>query len=317
MAIAMAAVVVVQAEHVTKRFGKVEALRGVSFSLEAGRSLALWGPNGAGKTTLIKAILGLIDYRGVITVEGVDARRAGKRVRGKIGYVPQEAVYYDWSVLATMTFYARLKKADRAAIPALLDRLGLAEHLRKPVPALSGGLKQRLALAIALLGNPPVLLLDEPMANLDAQARHDYLALLSGLRREGRSLVFASHRVEEVEALADQVLVLQGGRVATALQPGALRAWLQPEVDLALWVPEAQRSEALAHLAQLGMAARLNGRGTVVARVPADKKGQPLNALTQHGIPVLDFEVESHGMETLMSSLLPLAAWALLLTSDI
>ena len=85
------------------------------------------------------------------------------------------------------------------------------------MPALSGGLKQRLALAVALLGDPPILLLDEPMANLDAQARHDYLALLSRLRREGKMLIFASHRVEEVETLADGVLVLEGGRVATTV----------------------------------------------------------------------------------------------------
>ena len=289
--------VMIQADGVTKRYGQVDALLDVSFSLEAGRSLALWGPNGAGKTTLIKAILGLIDFRGAIAVDGVDARRAGKRVRSKIGYVPQEAVFYDWGVASTMGFYARLKKADRGAIAALLDKLGLAEHARKPVPALSGGLKQRLALAVALLGDPPALLLDEPMANLDAQARRDYLALLSGLRREGKTLVFASHRVEEVEMLADEVLVLQAGRAAATLKPAALRVWLQPEVDLAMWVPEEQRAAALAHLSRSGLAARLNGRGTVVARVRTDRKGQPLDALAQHGIPILDFEVESHSAE--------------------
>lgn len=160
----------VHATQLTKRYGKVLALNEVSFALKAGQSTALWGPNGAGKTTLIKAILGLIDYQGSVTVEGMDTRRNGKRVRSLIGYVPQEAVFYDWSVQATMTFYAQLKKADPAAIPALLARLGLTEHAGKPVPALSGGLKQRLALAVALLGEPRILLLDEPMANLDARA---------------------------------------------------------------------------------------------------------------------------------------------------
>ncbi len=147
-----------------------------------------------------------------------------------------------------------------------------------------------------------MLLLDEPMANLDSQARHDYLALLSGLRREGKTLIFASHRVEEVEALADLVLVLQGGRVATTLQSEALRAWLHPEVELALSVPEAQRAAALAHLTRSGMNARLNGRGTVVARVRADQKGRPLNALAEQGIPVIDFEVGIawHGVITVV-----------------
>ena len=284
----------VQATQLTKRYGKVEALRDVSFLLASGQSVALWGPNGAGKTTLIKAILGLIDYQGSVAVDGLDTRRQGKRVRSLIGYVPQEAVFYDWSVQATMAFYARLKRADAASIPALLDRLGLSEHSRKPVPALSGGLKQRLALAVALLGNPRILLLDEPMANLDAQARQDYLTLLATLRREGRMLIFASHRVEEVEALADEVLVLESGRLAMTLKADALRARVNPEVELAIWVPEGQRTDALHQLTQSGLVARLNGRGTVVARVRADQKGQPLNALTVGGIPVIDFEVESH-----------------------
>jgi len=100
-----------------------------------------------------------------------------------------------------------------------------------------------------------------------------------------------------VEALADVVLALDKGRLAATLEPGALRAWMQPEVDLAMWVPDGQRAAALEALLQSGMAARLNGRGTVVARVPAGQKSGPVNALALRGIPVIDFEVESRGSE--------------------
>jgi len=287
----------VRVRNVGKRYGSVPALSGVSFETHAGEALALWGANGAGKTTLIKAVLGLIDFDGKIEVEGHDVRRAGKSARRSIGYVPQEAIFYDLSVQATMEFYARLKGSRGvqlnapARIPVLLENLGLAGHARKPVPALSGGLKQRLALAIALLADPPVLLLDEPTASLDAKAQHDYLALLARLRSEERkTIIFASHRLEEVEALANRVVALEHGRLVEVLNPVDLLAKLMPEIQLTLYVPEAQRPDALARLAGAGMAAHLNGRGTVVVRVRAEDKMQPLQTLLDCGIPVTNFE---------------------------
>jgi ABC-type multidrug transport system ATPase subunit len=278
----------------------------VSFEAHAGEALALWGANGAGKTTLIKAVLGLIDFEGQIEVEGHDVRRTGKSARRSIGYVPQEAIFYDLSVQATMEFYARLKHgrgvqlpapgpqaqvSAPARIPELLDRLGLAGHARKPVPALSGGLKQRLALALALLADPPVLLLDEPTASLDAEAQHEYLALLAKLRsEEHKTIIFASHRLEEVEALANRVLVLEQGRLVDVLNPVDLLARLMPEIQLTLYVPEAQRRDALARLADAGLAAHLNGRGTVVVHVRAEHKMRPLQTLLDCGITVTNFE---------------------------
>ncbi|MCL5999549.1 MAG: ABC transporter ATP-binding protein [Chloroflexi bacterium] len=242
--------------------------------------------------TLIKAILGLVDYRGRIQVGGHDARRDGKRARRNIGYVPQEVIFYDWSVQATMAFYATLRRADAGQITALLAQMGLDAHAHKPVPALSGGLRQRLALAVALLGNPPVLLLDEPMANLDAQVRTEYRTLLAELHRQGKTLLFATHRLEEVEALADRVLMLEQGELRAVLTPAALRATLAGDVDMTLRVPAAQRSAALACLNEAGVSAHLNGRGTVVARVGADRKVHLLRTLSGSGVEVIDFELE-------------------------
>jgi ABC-type multidrug transport system ATPase subunit len=282
----------VRVEDVSKKFGKVQALQDVSFEVGAGEAVALWGANGAGKTTLLKAMIGLIDFQGDIRIAGHDVRRAGKVARRSIGYVPQETVFYDWGVQATMEFYARLKKVDPGRIAPLLDRLGLAQHTRKQVSALSGGLKQRLALAIALLADPPVLLLDEPTANLDARARTDYLALLSGLRQEGRTVIFASHRFEEIDAVADRVLLLEQGCLVESLDPDSLRARHMPDVWMTLWMPEEQRAAALACLAMQGLAAHLNGQGTVVVQVSPDQKMKPFRLLSEQHITVTDFEVE-------------------------
>ncbi len=277
---------------VSKRYGKVYAVQDISFTAQTGDAIALWGANGAGKTTLLKAILGLITFDGQIEVNGRDARRDGKNARRHIGYVPQEAVFYDWSVTATMQFYARLKKADPARIPLLLEQLGLAEHSQKPVPALSGGLKQRLALAIALLDEPPVLLLDEPTASLDAQARRDYLQLLIGLRQAGKTIVFASHRLEEVEALAGRVLLLEQGWLVETVPANELRARFAPEVEMAVWVAEGVRPFALAHLQQIGLNPHLNGRGSIVTRVQNGQKMNLIQSLNDNGIQVMDFEIE-------------------------
>ncbi len=277
---------------VSKRYGRMPALTEITFEARPGEALALWGANGAGKSTLLKAMLGLVECQGQITIAGHDARRAGKLARHGVGYVPQEALFYDLSVAATLTFYARLKHAAPDRIPVLLDRLGLAAHARKPVPALSGGLKQRLALAVALLSDPAVLLLDEPTANLDAQAQREYLALLAELRaKDQKTIIFASHRLEEVEAVADRVLLLEQGRLVATLTPAELLVRLLPQVELTLWVPAAQRQDALSVLTGAGWAAHGNGRGTVVVQVRAEHKLQPLQALQARGIRVDNFEM--------------------------
>lgn len=290
----------VRVDNFTKQYGKVVALENVSFAAQPGQAIALWGPNGAGKTTLLKAMLGLIDFKGAIQIEGCDVKRAGKNARRQIGYVPQEAIFYDLSVQATLEFYARLKRVgQRQALPlptrvaTLLNRVGLIDHANKPVPALSGGLKQRLALAIALLADPPVLLLDEPTANLDAKARSDYLNLLAALHHEGKTIIFASHRIEEVETLADQVMMLERGRLVETISPEELRARLSSNIEMVLWVNEAQRAHAKNCLAEKGIDAHLNGRGTVVVRIQSQQKMRALNLLNECGVTVQNFEIES------------------------
>jgi nitrous oxidase accessory protein len=290
-------------ESVSKRYGKAVALEEVSFTAQPGEAVALWGANGAGKTTLIKTILGLIDFDGRVEVCGRDVRRMGKAARRNIGYVPQEVIFYEQTVQETLEFFAKLKgrigelenspilQSPSTRVAELLSKLGLEAHGHKNVSALSGGLRQRLALAVALLADPPVLLLDEPTANLDAQAQRDYLALLHKLRvEEHKTILFASHRLEEVELLANRVVLLEHGRLVKVVTPEELLTQLMPFIKLTLWVPEAQRAEALARFTGAGLAAHLNGRGTVVVQVRAEEKMQLLSLLRE--MEVVDFEME-------------------------
>ncbi len=281
---------------VTKRYGAVAALEEVSLEVVPGEAVALWGPNGAGKTTLIKCLLGLVSYTGEIRLAGLDARRQGRGVRARVGYVPQEMAFHDMSVAETLAFYAHLKRVGRDRVAAVLAQTGLETQVAKPVSALSGGMKQRLALAIALLADPSFLVLDEPTANLDAAGRAEFLALVSALKRRGVTILFSSHRPEEVEALADRVIVLQAGRVV-AEGPAAgftARLGLQTSVRLRLTQPELLQA-ALTRLTEEGLTARINGSGMLVVTVRAGEKARPIRALERAGIAVADFEVEQNG----------------------
>jgi ABC-type multidrug transport system ATPase subunit len=283
---------VIEVEHLTVRLGRATVVDDVSFGVDAGRSLALWGENGAGKTTAIRAILHLLPFEGRISVAGYDARRAGRQARARIGYVPQQLALYDeLSALGYLRFLAGLHRQPAAGAAALLARVGLAEHAGKPVGALSGGMKQRLALAAAFIGDPPVLILDEPTANLDAAARADFLALLTGLRASGQTLLITSHRIEEVVALADDVAVLAGGRVALACPATALAEALRAGTTLRLIVAPDAVEHALATLAGDGFEARRNGTGILVGVTPG-RRAAPVRTLLDRGIAIEDLAFE-------------------------
>ncbi|MFZ1753864.1 MAG: nitrous oxide reductase family maturation protein NosD [Caldilineaceae bacterium] len=192
----------------------ITAVDDLSFELPVGTSIALWGVNGAGKTTVLKCLLGLLASEGELHLNGFDLRRNGRTARRFLGYVPQELAFHnDLSVAESCRFYARLKNVGDDRIPVVLAQVGLTGQERKAVGALSGGMKQRLALALALLADPPVLLLDEPTSNLDAATRDDFIDLLVGLRNAGKTLLFTSHHADEVTRLAERVLILRDGRL--------------------------------------------------------------------------------------------------------
>jgi Cu-processing system ATP-binding protein len=173
----------------------------------------------------------------------------------------------------------------------LLDRLELKAHISKPVHDLSGGLKQRLALALALLADPPLLILDEPTANLDIRARDDFLSLLHDLKVGGKTLAFSSHRLEEVTALADRVLLMEAGRLIIDASPQELEERLGWESTLHLYMPQPVIEPALETLSEYGMPISRNGRGLRVQVRPGEK-GKVLRMLHEAGIEVEDFTVE-------------------------
>ena len=283
----------IEVRHLTKKFGRFTAVDDLSFTVETGEAVALWGANGAGKTTAVRCLLNLFPFEGEILINGLDTRRQSKEVRRMIGFVPQELSFHDdMSVAETLVFYARLKKvANGYDFGPLLEQVRLTTHIKKRVGELSGGLKQRLALAVALLSDPPILVLDEPTASLDIRSREEFLLLLRSLRYDGKTMIFSSHHLEEITALANRVLLLEGGRLIVDSPPDQLEQRLGWETTLHLYLPETGIGPALETLANLGMPVSRNGRGVRVNVAPGSK-GKVLRVLQEAGIQVDDFSVE-------------------------
>jgi ABC-type multidrug transport system ATPase subunit len=279
----------------TKYFGSYPAVQDLTFEVAPSQALALWGPNGAGKTTVIKCLLGLLRFQGTIRINGYDVAHASRQARKMLGYVPQELAFYDdLTVAETVEFFARLKKAsltgDQAVQPALA-RVGLDAHAGKLVGVLSGGMKQRLALALALIDDPPVLLLDEPTSNLDSAIRSQFLDLLDEIKATGKTILFTSHRLDEVEHLADEVLAMEQGRQRLCCSAADLAQTLGVRVRLKLHVASDLVLPAVDALAAGGYQAQPNGAGLWVMAAHGEK-AQPIHLLAQAGIPVQDFDLE-------------------------
>ncbi|GJM40010.1 MAG: ABC transporter [Ardenticatenaceae bacterium] len=283
----------IKVTKLTKRFGKLTAVNDLSFTVEAGEAVAFWGANGAGKTTALRCLLHLIPYQGQIAINQLDVAEQGKAVRRLVGFVPQELNFHDdMSVADTLSFYARLKKiASDHDFSPLLARLDLQTHLTKRVGDLSGGLKQRLALALALLADPPILMLDEPTANLDIRAREDFLTLLMEFKRAGKTLIFTSHRFEEITALADRVLLLEAGKLIIDAPPHQIEKQLGLESTLHLYMADLEIDPALKTLTAHKMLVSRNGRGVRVQVSPGEK-GKVLRILHDADVTIDDFTIE-------------------------
>ena len=275
----------------TKRYGSLLALNDVAFAVQPRESVALWGPNGAGKTTVLRCLLGLARCSGEVRIGDLDPSRHGQQARARIGYVPQDLSLSPMTVSEVTSYVARVKRAAPEEGAERLLQLGLAAHDTKPVAALSGGMKQRLALALALIGSPAVLLLDEPTANLDARGRADLLHLLKRLKGEGMTLVFSSHRPEDILALADRVLLLESGRLIGEKTPAAFMRALGETSRMVLFLRNGHVTEALSALADYSVERTSDGKVLTVAVQP-HQKAEVLDRLARAGVDLEDFDVE-------------------------
>ena len=208
-----------QVAHLRKTYGTLVAVDDASFTVQRGQLVGLLGPNGAGKTTTLSMIAGLVAAdAGTVVIDGRPLGGDTDPIKRRFGLVPQDLALYDeLSARENLRFFGALYdltgRALDAAVARVLDTVGLADRATSKVKTFSGGMKRRLNLAIGLLHDPDILLLDEPTVGVDPQSRNAIFDNLESLKSQGKALLYTTHYMEEVERLADQIVVMDHGRV--------------------------------------------------------------------------------------------------------
>jgi ABC-2 type transport system ATP-binding protein len=287
---------VIEVRDLRKRYGTHEALAGVSFDVQPGEIFGIVGPNGAGKTTAVEIVAGLRRAdSGHVALLGTDPRAAGPALRQRIGVQLQEsALPSNITVGEAIRLYGSFYR--RPADPgALMEQWGLAGHAGTRFSALSGGWKQRLFLALALVGNPEVAFLDELTTGLDPRARRETWELIGQVRAAGVTVVLVSHYMDEVERLCDRVAVFGDGRIVALDTPTGLVAAASSEQVLR-FRPMAPLDEAM--LAGLpGVTAVTRTGDDVVVTGTGDVAETVTGALARARLLVANLRIDSHTLD--------------------
>lgn len=286
---------VIEASSLTKTFGATVAVDSVSMRIGAGEIVALLGKNGAGKTTLIDMILGLQrPTSGTSALFGMQPRRA--IAASLIGAVHQSgALPVDYTVRETLSLFAATH-ARPLGVDAIMEETRLAHFARRPIRKLSGGECQRVRLALALLPDPSLLILDEPTAGMDATARRDFWDLMKGQANRGRTIVFATHYLAEAEEFAQRTIIMKDGGIAADSPTYDLRSSYSRR-RLRITVPERASSDACRQLAGIGLDAQCTSTdgGEAMIAVTGDSLDEAARRLLS-----ID---GAHGLEISASSL--------------
>lgn len=290
----------IELERVSKRYGDVHAVEEVSLRIGAGQIFGLIGHNGAGKSTLLKMMLGIEPVsEGAIRIQGRAVRGAGFReLRRGIGYLPENVALYDnLSGLETLRFFARLKSADPAQCPALLERVGLSAAMHRSVRGYSKGMRQRLGFAQALLGQPRLLFLDEPTNGLDPAATHAFYDTLDALRREGATVLISSHLLAEIQSRVDALAIVANGRLVAEGTVAALSAAADLPAQARVAVRAEVAAEVAAALAGAGFAPQASDGDAFAFAVPRARKTALLPVLAAFGDAMTGFELREPTLE--------------------
>ncbi|MCC0038341.1 MAG: ABC transporter ATP-binding protein [Brucellaceae bacterium] len=300
---------IVSVSKLTKTYGNgFEALKPLDLDIERGEILALLGPNGAGKTTLISIICGIVNPgSGSVTVDGHDIVRDYRAARSLIGLVPQELHVETFeTVWATVSFSRGLfgKAPDPAHVEKTLRALSLYDKKDSQIMTLSGGMKRRVMIAKALAHEPKVLFLDEPTAGVDVELRKDMWALVADLRQSGVTIILTTHYIEEAEAIADRIGVINKGELLLVEDKNELMRKLgEKELTLELKEPLETVPEALAlYDLEIG-AERTSLRYRYDTTAARTGIGSLLADLNRSGIAVRDLSTHQSSLEDIFVNL--------------
>lgn len=288
----------IQIEELVKEYGPVKALQGLNLKTQTGEVLALLGPNGAGKSTTIKSLIGLVHpTSGRILIDHLDVTREPRRARALIGYLPQRIAFYDHlSAREVLGFFAQLRQTPPSQINPLLERVGLTAVAERKTAGFSGGMLQRLGLAVALLGHPSLLVLDEPTAGLDPEGSILFKEIIREQHAAGVTILLCSHLLAEVQSLASRIAICSQGKIVALDTLEQLRSRLALQANLVLHLSNADReAESLALSGGASHAAFQEG--VLRVAVPNERKSGIVCALESNGIVIDDLRTEDATLE--------------------
>src|ERR1700694_2965603 len=288
----------IEVNNLTRRYGDVEALRGVSFAVNEGEVFGLLGPNGAGKTTTVEILEGLrTPDGGRVSVCGLEPQRDSSALKHEIGAALHATSLPDkLRVMEALRLFASFYKRRRSP-EELLKRFGLEEKRNTFYSQLSGGQKQRLALAMALVNDPKVLFFDEPTAGLDPQVRREIYDIIEELRREKKTILMTTHYIEEAERLCDRVAIVDHGKVVALGTPRELKAHAGGTTRIEVRLAKPESDGALKKLEGVADARELDGAYVIHSKRPPQTIVSLVKHLEAQDNELVSLEIASPSLE--------------------
>jgi ABC-type multidrug transport system ATPase subunit len=290
----------IEVKGLTKKFGNFTAVKDISFQVKAGEIFALLGPNGSGKTTLLKCITGLmLPTSGHIRINGMNVWKNSREAKSLLSYLPQRVAFCEnLTAREVLEFYCRLRKLPLDRIDRVIEKFnfGFNGFANRPVSEFSGGMIQRLGIAVAFLPDTPLLLLDEPTANLDPEGAIKFRKLIATLKQEGKTILFSSHVLSDIEQLADRVAILVSGKLAAVESVEILKNVIRVNSRMRLLLNNPNENFIKTALDAGATEAKLLDAHLVVSSKPEDRLSI-LQALSKAGAIIERFSTEEPSLE--------------------
>jgi ABC-2 type transport system ATP-binding protein len=292
-------------QQLSKKYGKKIALESISFSVKKGTCFGLLGPNGAGKSTTMKILTGIvIADNGSVTILGLDSIDHRQSIQQKVGYVPQSiTLYEELNAYDNLLFFGKMYGVKdnllKERIRKVLLQTGLLDRAKDKVKEYSGGMKRRINIAAALLHEPKILILDEPTVGIDPQSRNHIFDMIHELKKEGVTIIYSTHYMEEVEALCDEIAIIDNGKIITQ---GNLKELLEQYSTNAIYI-ETNQIEKLKDLQGLTKMSTKNAGWILETNQPVVLLQNILKTSTEQAIDIQALEMMRPSLESVFLSL--------------